>query len=162
MNKIYAPFKRLLLVFALGLFAASVCAAQKTPDANAKPAAPAQEKSASASTLDEELAKTPAGKTVAKFLTALHSGDIKTMRAFHESFGGDVENAEKDMDFYEQTGGLKLHSLTSLTKNKINLLAQTKKDARWLTIMFTVSEDEPHGIQGISIRPASDPAQTSN
>ncbi|HLL71777.1 MAG TPA: hypothetical protein VK363_10115 [Pyrinomonadaceae bacterium] len=168
MNKIYAPFKSLLHIFALVLFAASVCAAQ-TPaadsnaqGANAKPAAPAQEKSADASTLDEELSKTPAGKTIAKFLAALNSGDIKTMRAFHESFGGNVENAEKDMDFYEQSGGLKPHSLTSPAKNKINVLAQTKKDARWVTMMFTVSEDEPHGIRGISIRPASDPAKTSN
>ena len=168
MNKIYAPCKRLLHVFALALFAASVCAAQtpaannNTQGANAKPAAPAQEKSAAASTLDEELSKTPGGKTVAKFLAALNSGEIKTMRTFHESFGGNPENAEKDMDFYEQSGGVKLHSLTSSAKNKINLLAQTKKDARWVTLMFTVSEDEPHGIRGISIRPASDPAQTSN
>ena len=166
MNKIYAPFKSLLRVFALALFAASVCVAQ-TPaaDSNAQGTnakAPAQEKSADASTLDEELSKTPAGKTVAKFLAALNSGDIKTMRAFHESFGGNVENAEKDMDFYEQSGGLKPHSLTSHEKNKINVLAQTKKDARWVTMMFTVSEDEPHAIRGISIRPASDPAKTSN
>ena len=165
MNKIYAPFNR-LLVFAFVLFAASVCAAQtpaqKPQGAAEKTAETVKEKSATVSTLDEELSKTPAGKTVAKFLAAFHSGDIKTMRAFHESFGGDLENADKDMDFYEQTGGLKLHSLTSSTKNKINVLAQTKKDARWVTLMFTVSEDEPHGIRGISIRPASDPAQSSH
>lgn len=168
MNKIYAPFKRLVALFAVVLCAASVCAAQ-TPANNAKgttekaaPAATGQEKSSTASTLDEELSKTPAGKTVAKFFAALDSGDIKKMRAFHESFGGNPENAEKDMDFYEQTGGLKLHSLTHPAKEQISVIAQTKKDARWVNIMFTLSAEEPYGIRRLSIRPASDPAQTSN
>ncbi|HYP01164.1 MAG TPA: hypothetical protein VER76_13310 [Pyrinomonadaceae bacterium] len=169
MNKIYAPFNRLPILFAVVLFAASVCAAQTTASnahgttEKAAPAAAAnQEKSPTASTLDEELSKTPAGKTVAKFFAALQSGDIKKMRAFHESFGGNPENAEKDMDFYEQTGGLKLHSLTHPAKEQISVLAQTKKDARWVNIMFTLSTEEPYGIRRLSIRPASDPAQTSN
>ncbi|HJR05796.1 MAG TPA: hypothetical protein VJ842_00765 [Pyrinomonadaceae bacterium] len=168
MNKIYARINRLLLVFAVGLFAASVCAAQTpakdTQGANEKaaPATTDKDKSATASTLDEELSKTPAGKTVAKFFAALQSGDIKTMRAFHESFGGNVENADKDMDFYEQTGGLKLHSLTASTKDQISILAQTKKDARWVALTFTLSTQEPYDIRGISVRPASDPAQAAH
>jgi hypothetical protein len=169
MNKIYARFNRLLLVFAVGLFAASVCAAQ-TPAKNTQgasektaPTTTDKEKSANASTLDEELSKTPAGKTIIKFFAALNSGDIKTMRAFHESFGGNLENADKDMDFYEDTGGLKLHSLTRSTKeDQISILAQTKKDARWVALTFTLSTQEPYGIQGISVRPASDPAQAAH
>ena len=81
------------------------------------------------------------------------------MRAFHESTGGDTENADKDLEFYEQTGGLKLHSLPSrATKDKIAVLVQTKKDARWLTFEFTVGAEEPYPITGINARPAKPPA----
>lgn len=158
--------KRFLLVFALGLFASFVCAAQTpAPDGNApksateKAAAPDKDKpSASASAaIDEELSKTPAGKTIAGFFAAFNSGDLKLMRAFHESFGGDTENADKDMEFYEQTGGLKPHSLKRPATDRIAVLVQTKKDARWITFEFTVGAEAPHGINSISVRPTTAP-----
>jgi hypothetical protein len=165
MKRINALFKRLLLACAVSVCAASVGAAQTPADnkpqtgAPEKTAAPDQDGAAvKPSALDEELSKTPAGKTVAKFLAALNSGDLKVMRAFHENAGGDPANADKDMEFYEQSGGLKPHSLTSSTKDKITLLVQTKKDARWLTFEFTVNAQEPHGIDDIRARPASPPA----
>jgi hypothetical protein len=170
MNRFKALFTRLSLALAVGLFAAVACAAQ-TPAAPGNPQskteksatvspAPDKDKSAAtASTPDEELAKTPAGKTVAKFLAAFNSGDIKQMRAFHESTGGDMENADKDLEFFERTGGLKLHSLSPrATKDKIAVLVQTKKDARWLTFEFTVGTEEPYPINGINARPAEPPA----
>jgi len=161
MKQINVLFKRLLLACAVSVFAASVCGAQTSPDQTRQPGAtePAKEKAADkTSPLDEELSKTPAGKTVAKFLAAFNSGDLKTMRAFHESFGGDVENADKDLEFYERTGGLKPHSLTSPAKDKIHVLAQAKKDARWITLQFTLDAQEPYGINSISVRPGSPPA----
>jgi hypothetical protein len=165
MNQLTSLCTRLSLAFAVVLFAAGVCAAQ-TPAADAQgkteKSAPAPDKdkpAATASTLDEELAKTPAGKTVAKFFAAFNSGDLKQMRAFHESTGGDVENADKDLEFYERTGGLKLHSLSPRdTKDKIAVLVQTKKDARWITFEFTVGTDAPYPIISIGARPAQPPA----
>jgi hypothetical protein len=162
-----ALFKRMLLACVVSLCAASVCGAQQTPAADNKPQTGASEKSAATgkekaaekpSALEEELSKTPAGKTVAKFFAAFNSGDLKTMRAFHESVGGDPENAEKDSEFYERTGGVKLHSLTSATKDKFDVLVQTKKDARWITFVFTLDTQEPYGINSINVRPASPPA----
>jgi len=159
MKQINVLFKRLLLACAVCAFAASVCAAQTSPDQTRQPGTPAGEKAADkTSPLDEELSKTPAGKTVAKFLAAFNSGDLKTMRAFHESFGGDLENADKDLEFYERTGGLKPHSLTTPAKDQIHVLAQTKKDARWITFQFTLEAQEPYGINSISVRPGSPPA----
>ena len=163
MNRLKSLCTRLSLAFAVVLFAAAVCAAQTPPaDAQGKTEkstpAPDKDKPA-ASTLDEELAKTPAGKTVAKFFAAFNSGDLKQMRAFHESTGGDLENADKDLEFYEQTGGLKLHSLSPrATKDKIAVLVQTKKDARWITFEFTVGTDAPYPINSISARPGQPPA----
>jgi hypothetical protein len=160
MNQLKTLCRRFSLAFAVVLFAAAVCAAQTpaaAPDKD-KPAAPTTT-AAAASMLEEELAKTPAGKTVAKFFAAFNSGDLKQMRAFHESTGGDTENADKDLEFYERTGGLKLHSLPArATKDKIAVLVQTKKDARWLTFEFTVGAEEPYPINGINARPAQAPA----
>lgn len=163
MKQIKVLCSRLLLACVVCAFAVSVCAAQASPDQTPQPGAtgqtPAKEKAADkTSLLDEELSKTPAGKTVAKFLAAFNSGDIKTMRAFHESVGGDLENADKDLEFYERTGGLKPHSLTRPAKDQIHVLAQTKKDARWITFQFTIEAQEPYGINSISVRPGSPPA----
>ena len=160
MKRIDLLFRRSLLACAVALFAATICGAQ-TPAADNKqqPGTAATEKAADKpSALDEELSKTPAGKTVAKFFAAFNSGDIKMMRAFHESTGGNVENADKDLEFYEQTGGLKPHSVTTSEKDKFSVLAQTKKDARWITFVFTLDAQEPYGINTISVRPASAPA----
>jgi hypothetical protein len=174
MNQLKALFRRILLASVVGLFASAVCVAQTSASTNpqSKPektaAAPDKDKPATttttASAIDEELAKTPAGKTVAKFFAAINSGDLKQMQSFHESTGGNVENADKDFDVYERTGGLKLHSLSSReAKDKIAVLVQTKKDARWLTFEFTVGTQEPYPIMGISARPAEAPAaQTSH
>ena len=173
MKQINALCKRLLLACAVSVFAASVCAAQaapadnnkRPPAANEKTAAPDREKATDKekaadkpTPLEEELSKTPAGKTVARFFAAFNSGDLKAMRAFHESTGGDPENADKDFDFYGQTGGLKPHSLTSATGDKFVVLVQTKKDARWIAFQFTLEAQEPHGITTINVRPAAAPS----
>lgn len=165
MKLINVLFTRLLFACAVSILTASVCGAQtpanepRPTGASEKTAAPGKERAADKpSALDEELSKTPAGKTVAKFFAALNSGDLKVMRAFHESFGGNMENADKDLEFYEQTGGIKPHSLTSSAKDKIALLVQTKKDARWLAFQFTLDTQEPYGIVGINARPTAPPA----
>ena len=107
MNQLKAHSLRLSLAFALGLFASAVCVAQTPATTNpqsttekASPAAATDKDKSSATTtasLDEELAKTPAGKTVAKFFAAFNSGDLKQMRAFHERTGGHIENADYDL-----------------------------------------------------------------
>ncbi|HEX8459554.1 MAG TPA: hypothetical protein VF656_19835 [Pyrinomonadaceae bacterium] len=172
MKQIDALCTRLLQACAVAALAATICAAQ-TPAADhnkQQTGAPQQQGSTTGASgaeksaadkpgaVEEELAKTPVGKTVAKFFAALNSGDLKTMRAFHEATGGDPENAEKDFGFYERSGGVKLHSLTSADKGNLVVLVQTKKDSRWLNFNFTVDTQEPHGISSIGVRPASAPA----
>ena len=171
MKQLDALCKRLLLAFALSLSVVALCAAQTpvTTNGNAQQqqpaAAPGNDKSAAQPTsatgnaLDAELAETPAGKTVAKFFAAFNSGDLKQMRAFHESFGGEAENADKDFDFYEQTGGLKLHSLTRPATDKLAVLVQTKKDARWIIFEFGVKAEAPHAINSIKVRPSTAPTK---
>lgn len=162
MNQRFAFFTRLLFACAIGLCAASVGWSQTPASSNAPSPTPDKNTSAKISPLDEELSKTPAGKTVAKFFAAFNSGDIKVMRGFHESFGGDVENADKDIEFFEETGGLKLHSLTRSDKERIAVLVQAKKDARWMTFEFTLGAQAPYPVNGINVRPSAPPAQTSH
>jgi hypothetical protein len=160
------PKRLLLACIVVAAFAATVSVGAQTPadnkqqpGASEKTTTPGKEKAAEkTSALEEELSKTPAGKTVAKFFAAFNSGDIKTMRAFHESFGGDPENANKDSEFYERTGGLKPYRLTRSTKDTFEVLVQTKKDARWITFEFTLDTQEPYGINTINVSPAAPPA----
>jgi hypothetical protein len=169
MNQLKALYRSLSLAFVVALCASAVCTAQTPATGQSQQgktektaaAAPDKDKSAAttAPTVEEELAKTPAGKTIIKFFAAVNSGDIKQMRAFHESNGGDTENADKDLNIYERTGGLKPHSLLAPpTKDKISLLVQTKKDTRWLAFEFTVGTEDPFPIRGINARPTEAPA----
>lgn len=102
---------------------------------------------------------TPAGKTVAAFFTAFNSGDVETMKKFHQDHGGSVENAEKDKEIFDRTGGLKVHSIKRSEKTEIEVLVQTKTDGTWLSFTFTVSQEAPYEIQGIRAQPTSAPAE---
>ncbi|HEX8186008.1 MAG TPA: serine hydrolase domain-containing protein, partial [Blastocatellia bacterium] len=72
--------------------------------------------------------------------------------------GGDVENAQKDREFYNNSGGLKLHSITSSSEREIELLVQTKSDGRWLSFKMGVDSNPPYPVNEISVRPASAPS----
>jgi CubicO group peptidase (beta-lactamase class C family) len=105
-----------------------------------------------------KLPETPAGKTFAAFLAAFNSGNLETMRRFHSERGGNVENAEKDMDFYSQCGGLVLHSAKASGDYEIEALVQAKADGRWLTFNMQVESTSPYPPDRIDIRPAEAPA----
>lgn len=105
---------------------------------------------------------TPAGKTVAEFFKAFNSGNVETMKKYHQDHGGDAQNAEKDKEFFDQTGGLKVHSVTRAEKAEIEVLVQTKNGGTWLSFVFTVGQEAPYGIQGIRAQPASAPNEKSN
>ncbi|MGE0129889.1 MAG: serine hydrolase [Blastocatellales bacterium] len=119
---------------------------------------PAQQTS-QASATDEtiKLRDTPAGKTLGAFIKAFNTGDLETLKRFHKERGGDDENAQQDFGFFQQSGGLKLHSVTQSDQFEIEVLAQTKKDDRWLSFSIGVEPQPPHGIVDIRVRPASGP-----
>src|SRR5215510_935665 len=96
---------------------------------------------------------TPAGKTLGEFIRAFNTGDLGTLRRFHKDRGGDEENARQDIEFYQQTGGLKLHSVTRSDQFEIEILVQTKKEERWMSLAIGVEPATPHGIADIRVRP---------
>ena len=114
-----------------------------------------------AASTDKEiiLPDTPAGKTVGKFVRALNSGDLATMKQFHKETGGDEGNAEQDMGFYQQSGGLILHSVTKSTDYEITVLAKSKKDGRWLNFSIGVERQAPHAVADIRIQPGEAPSE---
>ena len=83
-----------------------------------------------------KLPETPAGKTFGAFLVALNSGNLDTMRRFHSERNGNVDNADLDLNFYNDTGGLVLHSVKQSSDYEIETLVQTKKDGRWLNFIL--------------------------
>jgi hypothetical protein len=81
------------------------------------------------------------------------------MKKFHQTHGGPEENAEKDKEMFERTGGLKVHSIKRSEKTEIEVLVQTKNDARWLNFTFTVGREAPYEIRGIRAQPTSAPGE---
>jgi retinol-binding protein 3 len=106
---------------------------------------------------DIKLPDTPAGNTLGKFIRAFNTGDLATLRRFHEEHGGDPENAQQDIGFYERSGGLKLHSVISSSEHAIEVLAQAKKDQSWLSFGISVAALPPNGITDIRVRPTEAP-----
>jgi len=104
-----------------------------------------------------EMPNTPAGKALDKFLKSLNSGDLETMKKFHQDTGGDVENAQQDLGFYQQSGGLNPHGLVRSGEFEIEILAQGKKDGRWLKFGIVVESRPPHAVAELRINEASAP-----
>ncbi|MCG3120544.1 MAG: hypothetical protein ALAOOOJD_03288 [bacterium] len=103
------------------------------------------------------LPDTPAGKTLGEFIRAFNTGDLATLRRFHEAHGGDPDNAQQDIGFYEQSGGLKLHSVVNSSEHAIEVLVQAKNDERWLSFAISVAALPPNGITDIRVRPTEAP-----
>lgn len=101
---------------------------------------------------------TPAGKTVNEFFQAFNSGNMETMKKFHQDHGGSPENADKDKEIYDRTGGLKVHSIKRSEKTEIEVLVQSKNEGTWLNFTFSVSGDAPYAITGIRAQPTSAPS----
>jgi CubicO group peptidase (beta-lactamase class C family) len=122
----------------------------------AAPAQPPQPPAAGESTT--ALPNTPAGKALDAFLKALNSGNLDALKRFHQERGGNPENAQQDFGLYQQSGGLKLHSVTRSTDYEIEVLVQAKKDGHWLNFGIGVESQAPHPIADIRIRPTSAPS----
>ncbi len=106
-----------------------------------------------------KLPDTPAGCMLGKFIAAFNTGKLEVMKQFHKEWGGDDGNAEQDMGFYQQSGGLKLHSIVKSSDHEITALVQAKKDDRWLNFSIGVEQQAPHAITDIRIQPASGPGE---
>lgn len=105
-----------------------------------------------------KLPDTPAGKTLAAFLAAFNSGSIDTMRRFHSERGSDTGNADQDLEFYNQSGGLTLHSVKLSSDYEIEALVYSKKEARWLNFRMQVGSAAPYPVTDIRVHPADAPA----
>lgn len=104
-----------------------------------------------------KLPDTPAGRTFAAFMTALNSGNLETIRRFHSERGGNEDNADQDMNFYKQSGGLKLSRVLQSSDYDIEVLVQTKNDESWLRFSIEIGHTAPYPVEGIRVRPASGP-----
>ena len=113
-----------------------------------------QQTSPKAETL--KLPSTPAGQTFGAFLQAFNSGNLETMKKFHTDRGGNPENAQRDMEFYKRSEGLRPHSVVQSTDYKIEILIQTKT-GDWLNFSMEVAQTAPYQPTGIRVQQASAP-----
>jgi CubicO group peptidase (beta-lactamase class C family) len=112
-----------------------------------------------AQTASVTLPDTPAGKTLGAFLVAFNTGKIETMRRFHSDHGGNVNNADQDMEFYNQSGGITLHSVKRSSDYEIEALVQTAH-GRWLEFRMAVETTAPYAPSDININPSDPPSAT--
>jgi hypothetical protein len=142
MKSVYRNQLTLLLVVALfaTLFVNTTLAQQSST------AAPANK--------EVKLPDTAAGKTFAAFLKAFNSGDLETMKTFHTEHAGDPENAQKDMEFYQQSGGITVLSIGKSSDYALEVTIETKTGGRQLSFAIEVDQQSPYGIQSIRVRPA--------
>ncbi len=129
--------KRSAIVFLGSIFLAGLVAAQ-TSDA-------------------VKLPDTAAGRTLSAFLTAFNTGDIQALRRFHSERGANEDNAQEDLNFYNQCGGLKLNKVVKSSDYEIEVLTQAKKDGRWLRLTMQVETAAPHPVADIRVQPGSGP-----
>jgi hypothetical protein len=108
------------------------------------------------------LPDTPAGKTLGEFVRAFNTGDLEALRRFHREHGGDPGNADEDMGFFQESGGLILHSVLRAATTEIEVLAQSKKGGRWLNFSIEVGANPPHSIDNIRVQPAAAPADKAS
>jgi hypothetical protein len=112
------------------------------------------------------LPTTPAGQKLAGFLSALNQGDVKAIARFHADNAAKrvLEHnpaeklAEQDKQFYDETGGVRLHSVVKSSDNEIEVLAQAK-NGDWVQITIAVEPASPNGIIRLAIHPGSAPAK---
>jgi CubicO group peptidase (beta-lactamase class C family) len=116
-----------------------------------------QPKAAAPSTDEVKLPETPAGKTLKAFLQAFNTGNLEALKKFHSEHGGNADNANEDLNFFNQCGGLKVHSVKASSDQAIEVLTQAKNDGRWLNFSIVVGASPPYGIDDIRVQPASAP-----
>src|SRR5499426_1210121 len=140
-----------------------ICALALTADLLAPLAGPqsVQISKPSATETGIGLPDTPAGKALGEFIKALNTGDLETLKRFHRERGGDEENARKDIGFYQESGGLRIHSVTRSGQFEVEVVAQMKKGEGWVSFAIGVEPQAPYGIANIRIRPASAPSEKS-
>ncbi|MEP7274140.1 MAG: serine hydrolase domain-containing protein, partial [Acidobacteriota bacterium] len=114
-----------------------------------------------APTAPTALPNTPAGRTLRAFLDAFNTGEIEALRRFHREHGGDEAYAEKDLGFFKESGGLKVHRITRSSDYEIEILAQSMRGDAWFKFSIAVEKAPPHGIAGIRVEPGDAPSPGS-
>lgn len=100
-----------------------------------------------------ELPKTPAGRALGAFVTAINTGQVEEMRKFHRDRGGPEDNGDRDLGFYQQSGGLEIVKIAASREDEISAVVRFKKNGNQAHFTMSVETAPPHGITGIRIRP---------
>jgi CubicO group peptidase (beta-lactamase class C family) len=103
------------------------------------------------------LPDTPVGKAVGLFLKALNSGSLAELEKFHKDRGGEVDMAQQDFEFAQQSGGLDFQKVMKAADFEIDIEATTRKTGREVVLHFAVEPAPPHAVSDVGVRPAGGP-----
>lgn len=103
------------------------------------------------------LPDTPVGKAVGLFVKALNSGSLAELQEFHAARGGGAEAARRDLEFFEQSGGLDLQKVAKGSDYEIDIEARTRKTSRAVVLHFAIEPTAPHPVSDIGVRPLGAP-----
>jgi CubicO group peptidase (beta-lactamase class C family) len=106
-----------------------------------------------AATKSAALPATPVGVAVRQFVDALNSLSQAALEKFHTDRGGSAENADADLEFAQQSGGIDLGPVLKSSDFQIEIEAKTRKDGRAVILLFAVEPSAPHAVSDIGVRP---------
>jgi hypothetical protein len=98
------------------------------------------------------------GQVAREFLSVVNTGSLAAMRRFRERHSMSLIKYADDYALYEETDGLKVHSVVDLQgAGSISLLVQGSRDAGWRMMTFVVDQIAPHPILRLDVQPAPKP-----
>lgn len=103
------------------------------------------------------LPDTPVGRAVGLFVKALNSGSLAELEKFHKDRGGEVDMAQQDFEFAQQSGGLDFQKVVKAADFEIDIEALTRKTGRAVVLHFAVEPTPPHAVSDVGVRPAGGP-----
>ncbi|MBK5256795.1 MAG: beta-lactamase family protein [Vicinamibacteria bacterium] len=100
------------------------------------------------------LPDTPVGRAVGLFVKALNTGSLAELERFHTDRGGHAENAQQDLGFFQQSGGLNLQKVVKASEFEIDVEAIMRKSGRAVVLHLAVDPAPPHEVAGLGVRPS--------
>jgi CubicO group peptidase (beta-lactamase class C family) len=118
---------------------------------------------------DEKLPDTPAGKRAEEILNFLNSADRNALAQYiSDNFSERFKNfapLEEHLNFFsdvhDRNQGFELHEIQKSDEYSLTALVRSQLTGLWLNILIRVSDNPPHRIDGIGLRPAAPPEENS-
>lgn len=107
----------------------------------------------------------PQGKTYARWIESLNTGDYAKMEAFQREVSPEKDvrrRAVQDYRMYLMTRGLTPVRIEKSTETEVTALCQEKVSGFWVNAAVRFSPVAPHPLTAVGLRPADPPADVAS